>query len=74
MFIAIDRPRHLLLSTTETRLDDTTLRHETKFTFQAVNPRRITHSTGDSPITTPSVVTAIVTRAQTCAGRKPGAA
>jgi uncharacterized protein YndB with AHSA1/START domain len=37
VFIAIDRPRHLLLSTTETRVDGTTLRYETEFTFQAVD-------------------------------------
>ena len=36
LFIAIKRPRHLLLSTTETRLDGTTLRYETEFTFKAL--------------------------------------
>jgi uncharacterized protein YndB with AHSA1/START domain len=34
VFIAIDRPRRLLLSTTETRLDDTTLQFETELTFE----------------------------------------
>lgn len=34
VFRAIERPRHLLLSTTETRLDGTTLRFETEFTFE----------------------------------------
>jgi uncharacterized protein YndB with AHSA1/START domain len=37
VFIAINRPRRLLLSTTETRLDGTTLRYETEFTFQALD-------------------------------------
>jgi uncharacterized protein YndB with AHSA1/START domain len=37
VFIAIDRPRHLVLSTTETRLDGTTLLFETEFTFEAVD-------------------------------------
>jgi uncharacterized protein YndB with AHSA1/START domain len=36
VFVAIDRPRRLQLSTTETRLDGTTLRYETELTFQAV--------------------------------------
>jgi uncharacterized protein YndB with AHSA1/START domain len=35
VFVAIDRPRRLLLSTTETRLDGTTLRFETELTFEA---------------------------------------
>ena len=35
VFRAIDRPRQLLLSTTETRLDGTTLKFETEFTFEA---------------------------------------
>jgi uncharacterized protein YndB with AHSA1/START domain len=34
VFIAIERPRCLLLSTTETRLDGTTLQFETEFTFE----------------------------------------
>jgi uncharacterized protein YndB with AHSA1/START domain len=34
VFTEIDRPRHLLLSTTETRLDGTTLEFETEFTFE----------------------------------------
>jgi uncharacterized protein YndB with AHSA1/START domain len=34
VFEVIDRPRRLLLSTTETRLDGSTLRFETEFTFQ----------------------------------------
>jgi uncharacterized protein YndB with AHSA1/START domain len=37
VFTAIDRPRHLLLSTTETRLDGTTLEFETEFTFEAAD-------------------------------------
>jgi uncharacterized protein YndB with AHSA1/START domain len=37
VFIAIDRPRQLLLSTTETRLDGTTLRYATEFSFEAVD-------------------------------------
>lgn len=37
VFRAIDRPRYLLLSTTETRLDGTTLRFETEFIFEAVD-------------------------------------
>jgi uncharacterized protein YndB with AHSA1/START domain len=41
VFIAIDRPRQLLLSTTETRLDGTTLKYESEFTFQAVNGRTL---------------------------------
>jgi uncharacterized protein YndB with AHSA1/START domain len=36
LFITIDRPRRLQLSTTETRLDGTTLRYETELTFHAV--------------------------------------
>lgn len=35
VFRTIDRPRYLLLSTTETRLDGTTLKFETEFTFEA---------------------------------------
>jgi uncharacterized protein YndB with AHSA1/START domain len=35
VFVAIDRPRRLVLSTTETRLDGTTLTFETEFTFGA---------------------------------------
>jgi uncharacterized protein YndB with AHSA1/START domain len=34
VFEVIDRPRRLLLSTTETRLDGSTLRFETEFTFE----------------------------------------
>jgi uncharacterized protein YndB with AHSA1/START domain len=34
-FKVIERPRRILLSTTETRLDGTTLRFETEFTFEA---------------------------------------
>jgi uncharacterized protein YndB with AHSA1/START domain len=37
VFVAIDRPRRVLLSTTETRLDGTTLRFETEFTFEAAD-------------------------------------
>lgn len=37
VFRTIDRPRYLLLSTTETRLDGTTLKFETEFTFEAVD-------------------------------------
>ena len=37
VFVAIDRPRRLLLSTTETRLDGTTLQFETEFTFEAAD-------------------------------------
>lgn len=37
VFEAIDRPGRLLLSTTETRLDGTTLRFQTELTFQAVD-------------------------------------
>ncbi len=37
VFTTIDRPRRLLLSTTETRLDGTTLRFETEFTFEAAD-------------------------------------
>jgi uncharacterized protein YndB with AHSA1/START domain len=33
VFDVIDRPRRLLLRTTETRLDGSTLRYETEFTF-----------------------------------------
>jgi uncharacterized protein YndB with AHSA1/START domain len=35
IFEVIDRPRRLLLSTTETRLDGSTLRFETEFSFEA---------------------------------------
>jgi uncharacterized protein YndB with AHSA1/START domain len=35
VFEVIDRPRRLLTSTTETRLDGSTLRFETEFTFEA---------------------------------------
>lgn len=35
VFTVIDRPRRLLISTTETRLDGSTLRFETDFTFEA---------------------------------------
>ncbi len=35
VFAVIDRPRRLLASTTETRLDGSTLRFETEFTFEA---------------------------------------
>ena len=35
VFKVIDRPRRLLTSTTETRLDGSTLRFETEFRFQA---------------------------------------
>jgi uncharacterized protein YndB with AHSA1/START domain len=35
VFEIIDRPGRLLTSTTETRLDGSTLRFETEFTFQA---------------------------------------
>ena len=35
VFEVIDRPRRLLLSTTETRLDGSTLRFETEFGFEA---------------------------------------
>ena len=34
VFEVIDRPRRLVVSTTETRLDGTTLRFETEFTFE----------------------------------------
>ena len=34
VFRAIERPRHLLLSTTETRLDGTTLQFETELSFE----------------------------------------
>ncbi len=34
VFEVIDRPRRLLLSTTETRLDGSILRYETEFTFE----------------------------------------
>jgi uncharacterized protein YndB with AHSA1/START domain len=34
VFEVIDRPRRLLLSTTETRLDGSTLQFETEFTFE----------------------------------------
>lgn len=37
VFRAIDRPRYVLLSTTETRLDGTTLTYETEFTFEPVH-------------------------------------
>jgi uncharacterized protein YndB with AHSA1/START domain len=37
VFEVIDRPRRVLLATTETRLDGTTLRFQTEFTFQAVD-------------------------------------
>jgi uncharacterized protein YndB with AHSA1/START domain len=37
VFHAIDRPHHLLLSTTETRLDGTTLKFQTEFTFEAAD-------------------------------------
>jgi hypothetical protein len=37
VFRAIDPPRYLALSTTETRLDGTTLRFETEFTFEAAD-------------------------------------
>ena len=37
VFRAIDRPRQLLLSTTETRLNGTTLKFETEFTFEAAD-------------------------------------
>jgi uncharacterized protein YndB with AHSA1/START domain len=37
VFRAIDRPRQLLLTTTETRLDGTTLKFEIEFTFQAID-------------------------------------
>ena len=35
VFEVIDRPRRVMLSTTETRLDGSTLRFETEFTFEA---------------------------------------
>src|SRR5207244_13623352 len=35
VFKAVDRPRRLLASTTETRLDGSTLRFETEFRFEA---------------------------------------
>ncbi len=35
VFEAIDRPRRLMLSTTETRLDGSTLRFKTEFRFEA---------------------------------------
>jgi uncharacterized protein YndB with AHSA1/START domain len=41
VFIAIDRPRYSRIATTETRLDGTTLKYETEFTFQAVNRRTL---------------------------------
>jgi uncharacterized protein YndB with AHSA1/START domain len=34
VYAVIDRPRRLVLSTTETRLDGSTLRFETEFTFE----------------------------------------
>ena len=37
LFELIDRPRRLLLSTTETRLDGSTLQFETEFTFEERN-------------------------------------
>jgi uncharacterized protein YndB with AHSA1/START domain len=37
VFVTIDRPRCLQLSTTETRLDGTTLQFETEFTFEAAD-------------------------------------
>ena len=37
VFGTIDRPRYLLLSTTETRLDGTTLKFETEFAFEAAD-------------------------------------
>jgi uncharacterized protein YndB with AHSA1/START domain len=37
VFEVIDRPRRLLLRTTETRLDGSTLRYETEFTFDECN-------------------------------------
>jgi uncharacterized protein YndB with AHSA1/START domain len=35
VFAVIDRPRRLLVSTTETRMDGSTVRFETEFTFEA---------------------------------------
>jgi uncharacterized protein YndB with AHSA1/START domain len=37
VFRSIDRPRQLVLTTTETRLDGTTLKFETEFTFEAAD-------------------------------------
>jgi uncharacterized protein YndB with AHSA1/START domain len=37
VFKAIDRPSRILLSTTETRLDGTTLRFDTEFTFEGAD-------------------------------------
>lgn len=36
-FKAVERPRRIVLSTTETRLDGTTLRFETEITFEAAD-------------------------------------
>jgi uncharacterized protein YndB with AHSA1/START domain len=41
IFDVIERPRRLLLSTTETRLDGTTLRFSTEITFQAKNEQTL---------------------------------
>jgi uncharacterized protein YndB with AHSA1/START domain len=41
VFEAIDRPRRLLVSTTETRLDSSTFRFETEFTFEARDTRTL---------------------------------
>jgi uncharacterized protein YndB with AHSA1/START domain len=41
VFEVIDRPRRLLLSTTETRLDGSTLQFETEFTFEERDGRTL---------------------------------
>jgi uncharacterized protein YndB with AHSA1/START domain len=41
VFEVIDRPRRLLTSTTETRLDGSTLRFETEFRFEARGPKTL---------------------------------
>lgn len=45
VFEVIDRPRRLLASTTETRLDGSTLRFETEFRFEARGKKTLTTMT-----------------------------
>jgi len=64
VFDVIDRPRRLLLSTTERRLDASTLRFETEFTFEACGDGRLLTmiQRGLQPTSGPSMPAASRTR------------
>jgi uncharacterized protein YndB with AHSA1/START domain len=54
VFEVIDRPRRLVLSTTETRLDGSTLRFETEFTFETRGQKTLMTMTQRGPPNRPA--------------------